>query len=75
MGVTNRRPSSDSELISPMEMRLPACVTKGPSREPYQIANRKHGLFHIRYFENGPLEPGYTFNVSLPMITSRYALK
>ena len=19
---------------------------------------RKHGLFHIRYFENGPLEPG-----------------
>ena len=21
-------------------------------------SNRKHGLFHIRYFENGPLEPG-----------------
>ena len=21
--------------------------------------NRKHGLFHPRYFENGPLEPGY----------------
>ena len=21
--------------------------------------NRKHGLFHLRYFENGPLEPGY----------------
>ena len=23
------------------------------------FSNRKHGLFHIRYFENGPLEPGY----------------
>ena len=22
---------------------------------------RKHGLFHIWYFENGPLEPGYHF--------------
>ena len=21
------------------------------------LSNRKHGLFHIRYFENGPLEP------------------
>ena len=55
VGVTNRRPSSDSELISRMEMRLLACVTRGPSREPY----RKRGLFHIRYFENRPLEPGY----------------
>ena len=27
------------------------------TREPYQT--RKHGLFHIRYFDNGPLEPGY----------------
>ena len=25
------------------------------------LSNRKHGLFHIKYFENGPLEPGYTF--------------
>ena len=23
------------------------------------FSNRKQGLFHIRYFENGPLEPGY----------------
>ena len=23
------------------------------------LTNSKHGLFHIRYFENGPLEPGY----------------
>ena len=23
------------------------------------LSNRKHGLFQIRYFENGPLEPGY----------------
>ena len=22
------------------------------------LSNRKHGLFYIRYFENGPLEPG-----------------
>ena len=22
------------------------------------LSNSKHGLFHIRYFENGPLEPG-----------------
>ena len=51
-GVTNWRPSSDSELIARMEMRLLACVTRGPSREPY----RKHGLFHA---VNGPLEPRY----------------
>ena len=25
------------------------------------LSNRKHGLFHPRYFENGPLEPGYIF--------------
>ena len=25
------------------------------------LSNRKHGLFHIKYFENGPQEPGYTF--------------
>ena len=23
------------------------------------LSNRRHGLFHIRYFENGPLEPGW----------------
>ena len=46
MGVTNRRPSSDTELISRTEMRLLACMTRGPSREPYQT--RKHGLFHIQ---------------------------
>ena len=55
VGVTNRRPSSDSELISRMEMRLLACVTGGPSRDPYQTVST---VFHIRYFENGPLEPG-----------------
>ena len=27
--------------------------------------NRKHGLFHPKYFENGPLEPGYKM-CSLP---------
>ena len=24
------------------------------------LSNRKHGLFPTRYFENGPLEPGYS---------------
>ena len=42
MGVTNRRPSSDSELISRMEMRFLACVTRGPSRDPYQTVSRKN---------------------------------
>ena len=28
------------------------------SRVSRALSNRKHGLFHIRYFENGPLEPG-----------------
>ena len=28
-------------------------------QETGALSNRKHGLFHIRYFENGPLEPGY----------------
>jgi len=23
------------------------------------LSNHKHGLFHIRYFENAPMEPGY----------------
>ena len=23
------------------------------------LSNREHDLFHFRYFENGPLEPGY----------------
>ena len=45
VGVTNGRPSSNYELISRMEMRLLACVTRDPSREPY----RKHGLFHIDF--------------------------
>ena len=36
VGVTNRQLSSNSELIFCMEMRLLACLTRGPSREPYQ---------------------------------------
>ena len=24
------------------------------------LSNRKHGLFPTRYYENGPLEPGYS---------------
>ena len=36
VGVTNRQPSSNSELIFRMEMRLLACLTRGSSREPYQ---------------------------------------
>ena len=26
--------------------------------EAFKLSNRKHGLFHIRYLENGPLGPG-----------------
>ena len=37
MGVTNRL--SDSELISCMEMRLLACVTRGLTRKPYQTVS------------------------------------
>ena len=32
-------------------------VKEKNSRKPYQTVSRD-GLFHIRYFENGPLEPG-----------------
>ena len=28
-------------------------------KEARALSNRKHGLFQIRYFENGTLEPGY----------------
>ena len=35
------------------------------------LSNRKHGLFHIRYFENGPLEPGYlTGGLRYPTVES-----
>ena len=62
MGVANRRPSSDTELTSPTEMRLLASLIRGPFLEPYQT--RKHVLFHIIYFENGPLGPGKEHNYS-----------
>ena len=39
VGVTNRRPSSDSELISPMEMRMGLLVRPENSREPYQTVS------------------------------------
>ena len=39
VGVTNRRPSWDSELISRVEMRLLVCVTRGPSRELYKTVS------------------------------------
>ena len=47
VGVNNRRPSSDSELISRMEMRLLACVTRGPSREPCQTVSTVHLILGI----------------------------
>ena len=31
--------------------------TKASRKSPF--SNRDLGLFHLRYFENGPLEPGY----------------
>ena len=46
--VTNRRrPSSDSELISRIEMRLFACVTTGPSREPCQTIRTVYFILGI----------------------------
>ena len=47
MGVANRRPSSDSELIARMEMRLLTCVTRGPSREPYQTVSTVYFILGI----------------------------
>ena len=32
--------------------------------------NRKRGLFHLRYFENGPLEPGYKMSACKIALTS-----
>ena len=29
---------------------------------PGTLLNRQHDLFYTRYFENGPLEPGYSLN-------------
>ena len=37
-------------------------VKRRQKKKTYQtLSNRKHCLFHIRYFENGPLEPGYSW--------------
>ena len=47
MGVTNRRPNSNSELIPHMEMRFLACVTRVPSREPYQTVSTVNFLLGI----------------------------
>ena len=54
----------DTDLIVPRRSRVnEARSAERKEREPYQtvaeaLLNHKHGLFHIRYFENGPLEPG-----------------
>ena len=54
----------DTDLIVPRRSRVNEARSAATiEREPYQIVaeallNHKHGLFHIRYFENGPLEPG-----------------
>ena len=58
VGVNNRRPSSDSELISCMEMRLRACVTRGPSREPYQTVSTVYlilGILRTDLWSHGSL--------------------
>ena len=45
-------------FLSILMVRGEAASTR---REAPRIAlsNREHDLFHFRYFENGPLEPGY----------------
>ena len=45
--VTNWWPLSDSELISRREMRLLACVTKGPSEEPYHTVSTVYLILGI----------------------------
>ena len=37
---------------------LSILMVRGEAVSPEPLSNPKHGLFHIRYFENGPLEPG-----------------
>ena len=39
-------------------------VKEKNSRKPYQTVSTDD-LFHIRYFENGPLEPGYVKDFSI----------
>ena len=39
---------------------------KRPSRDcKSKREHQEHGLFHLSYFENGPLEPGYTVTENL----------
>ena len=41
---------------------FPASYSLPPFQRSFFLilfVNREHGLFHPRYFENGPLEPGY----------------
>ena len=51
-------------------VRLILGEISAPSREPYQTVSAVL-IFHLRYFENGPLEPGYvsvyTHHYSVPM--------
>ena len=39
-------------------------MVRGQAAPTERESNRKHGLFHIRNFENRPLEPGYAPNGS-----------
>lgn len=60
MGVTDRRPSSNSEVISRIEMRLLVCMTKGRVISSYEFWKRtsearlfvflSNKTFHIQSF-------------------------
>ena len=48
----------DIFFLSILIVRGEAASTRREApREKIALSNRKHGLFHIRYFENGPMEP------------------
>ena len=56
-------PESLVEWIAPKKSNFSSSTRRKALRENnYPVSgallNRKHALFHIRYFENGPLEPG-----------------
>ena len=62
MGVSNRWPSSISELISHMEMRLRAPVTRGYFFSPRRFAPRQRGFVaKYRSEKNILWNPGYFY--------------
>ena len=49
---------TERKICVSKSVRLILREISAPSREPYQTVSAVL-IFHLRYFENGPLEPGY----------------